>query len=113
MVQRAKTLSFGPFLQATHRVHGEVTDEANTLFNNDVLDKFSTSTRETLAPGPYLDAQNLRMGDQSLVEVTELLKQDEIPLLEWSKHVIIQATSAGLYGVRNPFNDPEVQDAMW
>lgn len=114
MVQRSsKTLSFAPFLQVSHRVHGNLTDDANELFNDDVLDNFSVSTRDTLAPGPHLDAQNLRMGDQSLIEVTELLKLDEIPLLGWSKHVIMQATSAGLYGVRNPFNDPEVADAMW
>jgi hypothetical protein len=115
LVQRAsKTLSFSPFLQVSHRVHGDLTDEGNARFNDEVLESFSASTRETLAPGPHLDAQNLRMGDQSLVEVTGLLENhDEIPLLGWSKHVIMQATSAGLYGVRNPFNDPAVADAMW
>ncbi|KAH8660631.1 cytochrome P450 [Xylariales sp. PMI_506] len=115
LIQRAsKTLSFSPFLQVSHRVHGDLTDEGNDRFNDEVLNNFSASTRDTLAPGPHLDAQNLRMGDQSLIEVTDLLESHkEIPLLAWSRHVIMQATSAGLYGVRNPFNDPTVADAMW
>ncbi|RDL36335.1 Uncharacterized protein BP5553_05687 [Venustampulla echinocandica] len=113
MIQRSKTLSFGPFLQLSSKVHGNVSDEAHALFNGDLLEDFSLRTREALAPGPHLDAQNLRMADQSLIEVTDMLKQGEIQLLEWARHAVVQATGAGLYGVQHPFKDPEIEDAMW
>ena len=66
-----------------------------------------------MAPGLSLDAQNMRMAEQSLIQVTELLKQTDIELLEWVTHAIVQATAAGLYGVNHPFTDPEIEHAMW
>jgi hypothetical protein len=53
------------------------------------------------------------MGNQSLAEVSEMMKQDDVELFSWAKHAIVQATAAGLYGVQHPFKDPKVADAMW
>jgi hypothetical protein len=113
MTQRTKTLSFDPFLQLASKVHGDISDEAYAVFGGDLLEKLNLRTKEALTPGSHLDAQNLRMGDQSLTEVTEMLKQGELELFRWAKHAIVQATAAGLYGVQHPFKDPKVADAMW
>jgi hypothetical protein len=110
IIQRSKTLSFRPFLQVSNKV---VSDETHALFNGELLESFSTLTKETLTPGPHLDVQNLRMGDVLVSEIDELVKQNDFQMLEWAKHAIVQATSAGLYGVGHPFKDPEVENALW
>ena len=66
-----------------------------------------------MAPGLNLDAQNMRMAEQSLIQVTELVKHQDVDLLKWVTHAIVQATAAGLYGVEHPFTDPEIEHAMW
>lgn len=115
LTQRTKTLSFDPFLQLASRVHGDISDDAYSHFEGDLLKKLSLRTKEALMPGPHLDAQNLRMGNQSLAEVEDILKQggNELELFRWAKHAIVQATAAGLYGVQHPFRDRSVADAMW
>jgi len=114
MTQRTKTLSFDPLLQLASKVHGDISDEAYAVYGGELLEKLNLRTKEALTPGPHLDVQNLRMGDQSLTEVSEMLKQGgEIELFKWAKHAIVQATAAGLYGVQHPFKDPKVAHAMW
>lgn len=56
-----------------------------------------------LAPGHHLDMQNIRTGDESLIKVTEVLKQGKVHLLGWVSHAILQITSAGFYGIQHPF----------
>ena len=113
MIQKAKTLSLRPFLRFAVKMHGEISEEAHTAFDGDLVEDFSDRTKETLTPGPYLDQQNLRMGDEALVEVVELLKLGEMQLFGWSKDIITKATGASLFGTKHPFQDPEVVDAMW
>ncbi|KAI0124120.1 cytochrome P450 [Xylariales sp. AK1849] len=110
LVQRSKTLSFTPFLKVPSTV---VSNDAHTLFDGDLLEKFSLRTKEALNPGPHLDIQNLRMGDQLLIHVSEMVQQSEVQLFEWAKHAIVQATGAGLYGLQHPFRDREIEDALW
>lgn len=113
MIQRAKTLSLRPFLRFAVRMHGNISDEAHTAFDGDLVEDFSDRTKETLTPGPYLDQQNLRMGDEALVEVAELLRLGEMRLFDWSKDIITKATGASLFGSKHPFQAPEVVEAMW
>lgn len=90
-----------------------MSEEATQAFRGDTLASWSHSAKQALSPGPALNAQNLRMGNQALVEVTSLLKQDEIELLSWAKHAVVQATATGLYGMRHPLKDPTIEEAMW
>lgn len=115
ITQRTKTLSFDPLLQLASRVHGDISDDAYKQFGGDLLKNLNLRTREALTPGPHLDAQNSRMGNQSLAEVEDIVKQEktELDLFRWAKHAIVQATAAGLYGVQHPFRDTRVADAMW
>ncbi|KAI0124118.1 cytochrome P450 [Xylariales sp. AK1849] len=114
VMQKSKTLSVKPILQNANRIHSSASSEGNALFDGDLLEDFRVRTREALAPGLHLDEQNLRMGNQSVIEVTGILgRQGPIELLDWVKHVILQGTSAGFYGMRHPFRDPEMEIAMW
>ncbi|KAH6649106.1 cytochrome P450 [Truncatella angustata] len=114
VMQKSKTLSVGPILQSANSIHSGASTEGNALFDGEVLEGFRDRTREALAPGLHLDEQNLRMGTQSINEVTKIVElQDEIELLDWVKHVILQGTSAGFYGMQHPFRDPEMETAMW
>ncbi|KAK4185839.1 cytochrome P450 [Podospora australis] len=111
LVAKSKTLSFTPFLKVPADA---VSSEAFGLFDGALLDKFSTGTKEALAPGPHLDAQNLRMGRQLLIHANEMLASNEaVGLFAWAKHAIVQATAVGLYGAEHPFKNREVEDALW
>jgi hypothetical protein len=113
MIQKSRALSSRPIIRSSNKTHSNTSDEALALFDGDVLENFSHLSKEALAPGLHLDAQILRMGEQSLIEVTDMLKQDSIQLLQWATHATVQATAAGLYGVQHPFKDPEIEHAMW
>ncbi|KAK8101939.1 hypothetical protein PG999_012313 [Apiospora kogelbergensis] len=110
LVQKCKTLSFTPFLKIPADV---ISSDAHALFDGVLLESFSHRTKEALTPGPHLDVQNLRMGQQILLHVTEMLREDHVDLFEWAKHSIVQATAAGLYGAHHPFRDRKVENALW
>lgn len=113
-VQKAsKTLSFRPFIQKAAKVMGDASPRVHELFGGELLDKTSVAMRSSLAPGPHLDAQNLRMGRRVLVDVDVLLESSQVKLMEWTTHAIVQATSCGVYGEAHPFRDQEVADAFW
>ncbi|KAI1333956.1 cytochrome P450 [Xylariaceae sp. FL0016] len=110
LVQKSKTLSFTPFLKVPSDV---VSRDAHDLFDGALLESFSLRTKEALSPGPHLDMQNLRMGQQLLTHVNDMVLEGEINLFSWAKHAIVQATGAGLYGAKHPFRDCEVEKALW
>ncbi|KAI0124113.1 cytochrome P450 [Xylariales sp. AK1849] len=113
VIQKTRTLSTKPFLRTENRIHSNVSDEAHALFDGELLETFRIRTKKALAPGPSLDALSLRIGDESLREISDMLKQDEIELLVWAKHVVVQITSITLFGVQHPFRDPDIIEAMW
>jgi hypothetical protein len=114
-MHKSKAISLRPFLRTANKVHGQISDDAHAIFDGDLVENFSNRTKEALAPGPHMDEQNLRMGEESISEVAELLsgKLDEFDLFEWSKNIIVQATGASLFGSEHPFKDTEIADAMW
>lgn len=80
------------------------------------MDEYGHSLRATLAPGPWLDEQNLRMGQGNATQVDALItdgKEDKIWLLEWVRHIVVQANSCGVFGKEHPFLDLEVEKAFW
>lgn len=113
LVQKTKTLSFAPLIEGGTKLHGAVSKETCDLFDQDVLETLRARTKEILAPGPHLDAQNLRMANESLIQVNDMLNKSHVDLFAWARHAIVQATGAGLYGVQHPFRNPEVEKALW
>ncbi|KAK8110180.1 uncharacterized protein PG998_006637 [Apiospora kogelbergensis] len=112
---KSKVVSVRPFLRSAGRIHGTISEEAYATFDGHLADHFSDRTKDAMAPGPHMDEQNLRMGQESVVEVDTLLSgnRKEMKLWEWSKNVIMQAMGVGLFGREHPFKDKEIADAMW
>jgi hypothetical protein len=115
LMQKSKAISLRPFLRTANKIHGQISDDAHHIFDGDLVETFSNRTKEAFAPGPHMDDQNLRMGEESILEVDKLLngKSDEFDLFEWSKNVIVQATGASLFGTEHPFKEPGIAEAMW
>ena len=113
VIQKSRAISSRPIIRSSNKTHSNTSNEALALFDGEVLENFSHISKEALAPGLHLDTQNLRMAEQSLLEVTDMLKQDNIELLQWATHATVQATATGLYGIQHPFKDPEIEHAMW
>ncbi|KAF3063880.1 Cholesterol 7-alpha-monooxygenase [Daldinia childiae] len=117
LIQKAsKTLSFRPFHKTSiQKISGCSAAGAN-LFDGSLTDDYDRILRTTLAPGPWLDEQNLRMGHSSAAQIDAMIKDGEekkILLLEWARHIIVQASSCGIFGQEHPFLDPEVEKAFW
>lgn len=84
---------------------------------------FMRAARESMAPGVYLDYQNLRMSESLEGLLGETFARCEgggggregerLGLYEWVKHVITIASTDGVYGRRNPFRDGDVERAFW
>ncbi|KAF5007502.1 hypothetical protein FDECE_6174 [Fusarium decemcellulare] len=111
----AKTLSFRPFMQTAAKLMGDASTKTYDIFGSDFIDDFSHSMKTSLAPGVYLDEQNLRMGKRAMQDVDALssLEKPTIFLHEWVKHTVVQASSCGLYGEAHPYLDQAVEDAFW
>ncbi|KAG8417042.1 hypothetical protein J3459_013009 [Metarhizium acridum] len=114
MIQKqSKSLSFRPFLQITARKHGDASDKTYEIYGGDLTYHLSHAVRTSLAPGPHLDEQNLRMGKRVLIEIDDLLNRGgpfearNIHLLEWKRHLVVQASSCGVCGDQHPLLDPK------
>ncbi|KAF7531992.1 hypothetical protein G7054_g8365 [Neopestalotiopsis clavispora] len=115
LMQKSKSISLRPFLRTANTIHGQISDHAHVIFDGDLVENFSNRTKEAMAPGPHMDEQNLRTGEEAISEVAELLNSnsDQFDLFEWSRHIIVQATGAGLFGSEHPFKDMKIANAMW
>ncbi|KAF4445606.1 hypothetical protein F53441_10670 [Fusarium austroafricanum] len=119
LIQKAsKTVSFRPFMQTAAKVFGDAKPETYEVFGSEWVDNFSHAHKHGLAPGPYLDEQNLRMGDRALIDIDQLLPKtkdgvSKVFLTEWSRWAVVQASACGIFGVQHPFLDPKVEKAFW
>ena len=109
----SKILSFRPFVQSAVKSHVNGSQQLYDFFGTAGSEKFGHAQKAALMPGPALDYQNARMAERAIVDVDEFLAKDTVWLLEWVKHVTIQATSAGIFGPNHPFLDPKVEKAFW
>ncbi len=116
--KHSKTLSFRPFMQLSSRKFGDANDDTYRLMGGKLVDEFSQAQKSSLSPGPHLDVQNLRMGEQLIIELEGLLDVDHgssknVKLFKWVKDAVVQASSCGIYGANHPFRDPAVEKAFW
>lgn len=123
LIQRqSRQLSFRPMLRLVARRWGDASDATDALFaGSHLAADFGRAMTASLAPGPHLDAQNLRMARRALLDVDELLARavaappdgHRTRLLEWTRHAAMQASSCGVYGNSHPFLDPDTAAAFW
>ncbi|KAH6686665.1 cytochrome P450 [Plectosphaerella plurivora] len=114
LIQKAsKTLSFRPFLQISAKRFGGASAVTQELYTEAFADGFGEVMKTTLAPGPHLDEQNLRMGAEVINQLNKLTKMKEVCMLEWTRHTIVHASSFAVYGDGHPYSSPEVKDAFW
>lgn len=73
-------------------------------------------THRTMMPGETFD-QMLYVAVQEINTALGRFDRDEkarrIDLWDWSQHEITIATTASVYGPKNPFQDPMVEKAFW
>ncbi|KAF5575115.1 cytochrome P450 monooxygenase 4F5 [Fusarium pseudocircinatum] len=114
----SKTLSFRPFMQTAAKLMGDAKPETFEVFGTEWVDSFSHAHKNGLATGPFLDEQNLRMGDRALIDIEQLLPKEisgvsKLNLLEWAQYAVVQTSACGIFGVEHPFLDPKVDRAFW
>ncbi|KAI8960547.1 cytochrome P450 [Daldinia sp. FL1419] len=117
LIQKAsKTISFRPFIEISAQKIAGNTYAGAKLFDGPLVDDFDHILKKTLAPGPWLDEQNLRTGQVAVAHVDDLVnggKGKRMWLQEWARHVIVQASSSGVFGKEHPFLDPVVEGKFW
>jgi hypothetical protein len=119
--KHSKTLSFKPFARVASERFSRASpyflslhDEPHTFLN----DTFR-GTRNALAPGKGLDHQNMGTGE-SVERFILKLEQDvsyagtqTLPFYAWIKHVLVIASTDGVYGEKNPFRNPSIEENFW
>jgi hypothetical protein len=76
---------------------------------------FDKVIHPAVTPGPKLDAMN-RLSVQKVSEALDMLASQApttLRLFEWVKKEITFATTEAVYGPKNPFADPKIQEAYW
>jgi len=75
-------------------------------------------------PSSENDRMNALMASQAARHVDNLVldavrmaadgtTSKQVMLLDWVRHLVVQASSCGVYGLEHPFRDPEVEAAFW
>lgn len=120
IIQRnAKTISFAPIHNYVTKTYSDI-DHPNYDRDADELNhEMSSLSRAALSPGPSLDAQNLRMAADVMEQLDDLAAEvgdkgpKDVKLLTWIRHLIVQASAAGVWGEQHPFLDPTVEQGFW
>jgi hypothetical protein len=81
--------------------------------DNGYLMSFPKYVHSALSPGPSLDAMNRR----SIQVITNSLNKraqagtTTVNMFQWVRHELLLASTEGVYGPRNPFRDPVMEEA--
>ncbi|KAK8019082.1 cytochrome P450 [Apiospora arundinis] len=122
-VQRQiKTIAFAPIeAQAADAVMGvgpagNAVIGSERMFENDsYLSTFVPSTKPALAPGPGLDSLN-GATIRYMANSTKVLAEggpETLELFEWVRREMFMATTEAIYGPKNPFRDPKLEQAWF
>lgn len=121
LVQRmSKTLSFTPFTKVAAKGFVDCSKYTLDLHDNpDFTRDLGRAVKDALSPGPHLDDQNLRATNSLKHMLDESFPRSSsktfgrFRLHEWTKHVILIASTNGVYGTSNPFLDKQVEKEFW
>ncbi|KAK8050930.1 cytochrome P450 [Apiospora rasikravindrae] len=120
--KQIKTIAFAPIeAQAADAVMGvgpagNAIIGSERMFEHDsYLSTFVPSTQPALSPGPGLDAINgaaIRHISNAMKMVAES-GPTTIELFAWVRHEFFMATTESIYGPKNPFRDPKLEQAWY
>jgi hypothetical protein len=76
---------------------------------------FDKAIHPSVSPGPGLHAMNAKSVQNVTRIVTQLATQTpkKLKLMEFVRKNITEATTDAVYGPKNPFADPKIQQAYW
>jgi hypothetical protein len=76
---------------------------------------FDKAIHPSVSPGPGLHAMNAKSVQNVSRIVTQLATQapKKLKLMEFVRKNITEATTDAVYGPKNPFADPKIQQAYW
>ncbi|KAK7957270.1 uncharacterized protein PG986_006492 [Apiospora aurea] len=120
--KQIKTIAFAPIeVQAADAVMGvgpagNAVIGSERMFEHDsYLSTFVPSTQPALSPGPGLDSLNgaaIRQIYNAMKTVAES-GPTTIELFAWVRHEFFMATTEAIYGPKNPFRDPKLEQAWY
>lgn len=121
LIQRnSKSLSFAPFAVMTSKKMAGASDDVLQQLTTEFANVPHRSMRNTLQnPSSESNQMSSRMAQEAARHVDKLVFQaasgttEQVMLLEWVRHVVVQASSCGVYGLEHPFRDPDVERAFW
>lgn len=114
-------LSFGPIMaQAIGKIAG-TSNAANETMTEDILTDngfllgFNKAIYHTMAHGPSLNALTMRAASTFLNRIDGLnvgtARTHRVSLFAWTRSTILHGTTDAIYGPRNPFHDPAIEEA--
>lgn len=76
---------------------------------------FDKAIHPAVSPGPGLHAMNVRSIQNVSSVVNRLVSQTpgSLMLMDFIRKEITEVTTEAVYGPRNPFADPKIQQAYW
>lgn len=86
----------------------------NPIENHGLVYQMTVGTSKGLTPGPNLDdlnAKAVQILNKSLEALCVKKATTTVDLFAWASQEIMLATTNAVYGPKNPFKDPTVQDA--
>ncbi|KAI0149561.1 cytochrome P450 [Xylariaceae sp. FL1272] len=113
-----RTLSFAPFSAGAGKILGMSKQSLDIMYQGLTDDDgYNTSwvrrMTQILGPGAALDTISKRTVELFVEDLQSLLTMEnkEIGFWEWTRQLIINATSESIYGPQNPLREPKVREA--
>jgi hypothetical protein len=127
LIQRnSKILSFDPFTVLTSKKMADASEYVVHQLSTNLVQVHHKSMRDSLQiPSSENDQMNARMASEAALHVDKMVSRatemgedgttssKQVMLLDWVRHLVVQASSCGVYGQEHPFRDPEVETAFW
>lgn len=118
-----KAIAFGPIAaRVIQRLSGSKGRAAVALLEdvtgpnaaNGYINAVLKQIHQTLAPGPLFEKVTSSVVQDLNSSICELQgKGTIIPLLEWFRHHFSMSSTNAIYGPKNPFKDPKVENGFW
>lgn len=119
-VQRQfRVLSFTSIESSIARDVGGVSKAAHEIMDRDLISdegylmSFPKYIHSAVSAGPHLDAMNRKSIEVIADSLETWAKKGSVTvkMFEWIRHELLIATTDGVYGPKNPYRDPAMENA--